>query len=161
MGADFQISNRAIAGGEPVGDLTVCHSNLHGIQVSGELVVRMIDEFPAFAVAAAYAQGVTEVREAIELRYKESDRISALCGQLAALGVDLQETPDGFVIRGGTPLRGGEIDPHGDHRLGMSLAVAGLAADGAVIVNNAGIISESFPSFIDALTSLGAQISLE
>jgi 3-phosphoshikimate 1-carboxyvinyltransferase len=159
MGADLQISNRGEQGGEPLGDLTVRYSRLRGVPVAGELVVRMIDEFPAFAVAAACAQGETVVTEAEELRYKESDRISALCGQLSALGADVSETPDGFVIRGGAPLRGGAVQPHGDHRLAMSLAVAGLAAQGPVTVHDAPIIAESFPAFSEVLGQLGAQVT--
>jgi 3-phosphoshikimate 1-carboxyvinyltransferase len=159
MGTDIQISNREEQGGEPMGDLTVRYTRLHGVQVGGELVVRMIDEFPIFAVAAAYAQGTTEVREAAELRHKESDRIGALCSQLVKLGARVHETPDGFCIQGGVPLKGGEIDPYGDHRLAMALAVAGLAAQQPITVRNAAIIQESYPGFAQALARLGAQIT--
>lgn len=161
MDADLEVRNQTEQGGEPVGDLIIRHSHLKGIQVQGELVVRMIDEFPALAVAAAFAEGVTVVKEAEELRYKESDRISALCAQLSTIGVHVDETTDGFIIHGGTSVRGGEIDPHGDHRLAMSLSVAGLAAEKAITVRNAGIINESFPSFVNILTELGANIVVE
>jgi 3-phosphoshikimate 1-carboxyvinyltransferase len=158
MGADLRIANLAQQGGEPVGDLIIAHSQLQGIQVGGELVVRMIDEFPAFAVAAAFAEGDTVVSDATELRHKESDRISAMCRELSVLGVDVTEKPDGFTLRGGRLPQGGQVDPHGDHRLAMSLAVAGLASRSPVTVQNAAIIGESFPEFAQLLQSLGANI---
>lgn len=159
MGADLQVHPGPDQGGEPSGDLTVRASTLRGIEVSGSQVVRMIDEFPAFAIAAAYAGGETRVRDAQELRYKESDRISALAGELRKLGVGIQETPDGFILHGGRPLLGGQVDPHGDHRLAMSLALAGLAAQGPVTIAGAEIISESFPEFVPILTALGCRTS--
>ena len=158
MGGDIQISHRTQQGGEPLGDLTIRHSELKAAIVEGDRVVRMIDEFPVFAVAAAYAHGQTVVRDAVELRHKESDRISALCNELSAIGVALSETPDGFIIEGGRHPSGGEVDPHGDHRLAMSLAVAGLAAKNPVSIQDANIISESFPNFIKILRHLGAEI---
>jgi len=136
-------------------------------------VVRMIDEFPVFAVAAAYAHGTTVVREAQELRHKESDRISVLGSELRRLGIDFTETPDGFIIRGGSPIgspTGGPMatpapeaglpvgNSNGDHRIAMSLAVAGLAADGPVGVSGAGMIHESFPGFVPLLQRLGADL---
>jgi 3-phosphoshikimate 1-carboxyvinyltransferase len=158
MGADILIANQGEQGGEPVGDLTVRHSVMHGAHVKGERVVRMIDEFPAFAVAAAYAQGRTVVADAEELRNKESDRITALGGELRALGVAFDETTDGFIVEGGSPVRGGAVQPHGDHRLAMSLAVAGLAAAAPVSVAQAAIIHESFPDFVAVLGAFGAQV---
>jgi 3-phosphoshikimate 1-carboxyvinyltransferase len=158
MGADIQIHPTADRGGEPTGDLVVRHSALRGVEVSGERVVRMIDEFPVFAVAAAYAHGETRVRDAEELRHKESDRISALGGELRALGVDFSETSDGFIVRGGRTLGGGRVQSHGDHRLAMSLAVAGLAAQAPVQVAGAEMIHESFPDFVSVIRSLGASI---
>ncbi len=158
MGAAIDITNRGEQGGEPVGDLTVRYSTLQGVQVSGERVVRMIDEFPAFAVAAAFARGTTIVSDAEELRHKESDRITALGGELRAIGVDFRETPDGFTVQGGLPVAGGQVQPHGDHRLAMSLAVAGLAASGPITVEQAAIIHESFPDFAQVLQSFGAEV---
>jgi 3-phosphoshikimate 1-carboxyvinyltransferase len=128
MGAEIQISNLGEQHGEPVGDVTVSYSRLASIKVDGALVVRMIDEFPIFAVAAAFAKGTTVVRQATELRYKETDRIAAVCSKLGSIGVDIQETPDGFIIRGGEIPRGGEVHAEGDHRLGMAMAVAGFPA---------------------------------
>jgi 3-phosphoshikimate 1-carboxyvinyltransferase len=160
MGAEIRVENHRQQGGEPIGDLRVRSSRLQGIQINGELVVRMIDEFPIFAVAAAFAEGITTVSDAGELRHKESDRISALTGELLALGVDVEEKPDGFVIRGGRVPSGGLVSPHGDHRLAMSLAVAGLAAKEPVRLRDAAIIDESFPAFGTILTALGADIQM-
>ncbi len=158
MGADLRIANTGEQSGEPIGDLTIRYSDLRGTRVAGDLVVRMIDEFPAFAVAAACAKGKTVVASAEELRNKESDRISAMGGELRRLGVQVEETQDGFIIQGGSPLHGGSVQPHGDHRLAMSLAVAGLAAVGPVTVQEAEIMHESFPGFVDALQALGADV---
>ena len=158
MGARIETSHCRTAHNEPVGDLRVRHSLLHGTIVSGPLVVRMIDEFPVFAVAAAHAYGPTAVRGARELRYKESDRISALCQQLRGVGIEVEERPDGFILPGNTPPRGGAVDPHGDHRLAMSLAVAGLAAQSPISITHPDIIHESFPGFRHTLEFLGARI---
>jgi 3-phosphoshikimate 1-carboxyvinyltransferase len=158
MGADIEVSPRPEQGGEPLGDLRVRHSRLRGVTLSGERVVRMIDEFPIFAVAAACAEGRTVVRDADELRHKESDRITALGGELRRLGVAFTETPDGFIIDGG-PVRGGEVQSHGDHRLAMSLAIAGLAAQAPVTVSGAEMVSESFPGFSGVLRALGVSVS--
>lgn len=162
MGAEIQISNLTESSGEPVGDLQIHSSPLRGTRISGPLVVRMIDEFPVFAIAAANAQGRTIVSQAGELRHKESDRISNLCAELLRLGVDVEETADGFVINGGLDVKGGDVYPHRDHRLAMALAVAGLAAQDPVVVHEAGIIAESYPQFSTSLQKLGADIqSLE
>jgi 3-phosphoshikimate 1-carboxyvinyltransferase len=158
MGGDIQISNLRESGGEPLGDLTIRHSQLQGMEVNGLLVVRMIDEFPAFAIAAAYASGVTNVRQAEELRYKESDRISALCQELKKLGVVVEEFKDGFQIQGGEQVTGGQVESHGDHRLAMSLAIAGLASDQPVSVLEGQVVSETFPDFSRQLTALGASL---
>ena len=160
MGADITISALEEEGGEPLGNLTIRTSTLRSVLVSGERVVRMIDEFPAFAIAAACASGVTRVADAQELRHKESDRISALGGELRHLGIKFSETSDGFAIQGGEPIRGGLVQSHGDHRLAMALALAGLAAEAPVTVAGAEIIRESFPDFISALRSLGAETML-
>ena len=161
MGADIEIQSIRERKGEPIGDICASHSELKGIQVDGPLAVRMIDEFPAFAIAAAFARGRTLVQGAEELRQKESDRIGSLCRELGALGVDITEAPDGFLIKGISRLRGGQVSPSGDHRLAMALAVGGLAADGLIAVQDAEIIAESFPNFPEALRSLGAEARLE
>jgi len=161
MGAEIEIYPGEEQGGEPVGDLSARYSRLHSVHVSGERVVRMIDEFPAFAVAAAYANGETIVSDAQELRHKESDRITALGGELRRLGVDFRETEDGFNIRGGQKVRGGTVESHGDHRLAMALGLAGLAADSPVTVQGAEIIRESFPDFVALMHALGADLQLK
>lgn len=162
MGANIQVDERSnTADREPVGDIIVRYSPLVGTEISGAMVVRMIDEFPAFAVAAAYAKGKTIVRDAEELRNKESDRIAALISELRKLGVDASETADGFIIHGEKTICGGLVQTHGDHRLAMSMAVAGLASSQAVIINDAEIINESFPEFIQILTDCGAQMKIE
>jgi 3-phosphoshikimate 1-carboxyvinyltransferase len=158
MGADIQISNLTESNGEPVGDLLVRYGSLRGAQISGPLVVRMIDEFPVFAVAAANAQGQSVVSQAAELRHKESDRISDLCAELLRLGVDVKEKADGFTINGGESLKGGEVNSHRDHRLAMALAIAGLAARNPVVIQQAEIIAESYPQFDTSLRELGADI---
>ncbi len=159
MGAQIQITLTRAQANEPVGDLVVTYSpDLRGIEVDGDLVVRMIDEFPIFAVAAVHAQGETIVREAEELRYKETDRIHVLGEEFSKLGIPIQEQEDGFSIRGGHPYHGGNVSARGDHRLGMALTVLGLGADEAVTVHGAEIIAESFPSFFAKLEALGAEL---
>ena len=157
MGANVRIENLRDILGEPVGDIRLTAAPLKAVCVSGDTVVRMIDEFPILAIAACFAHGVTEVRDAEELRYKETDRISVMCGELKKLGVRLEERRDGFSIYGGS-LTGGDCEAHGDHRLAMSLALAGLAAPAAVTVHHAEILNESFPDFGSQLRLLGASV---
>ena len=152
MGARVSYANEHLDIGEPVADVTLAAAPLKGVDVAGDLVVRTIDEFPALAAVAAFAEGDTVVREALELRYKESDRIAAIVAQLKALGADVEEYPDGFRIRGGT-LTGGTARANGDHRLAMSMALCGLRAP--VVVDGAEILNESFPSFVPTLQALG------
>lgn len=130
MGANLSVHNDHLSGGERLGDLTVSFSELHSTNVSGNTVVRGIDELPVWAVAATQAAGVSQVRDAAELRVKEVDCISVLAGELRKLGVEMMESADGFAIGGPLRLYGGEVDSHDDHWLGMSLAVAGLITHG-------------------------------
>ena len=153
MGATVSVGNRRETFGEPVADITLEAAPLRGIDICGDMVVRSIDEFPAIAVAAAFADGTTTVRDAEELRYKESDRIAAIVAQLRALGADVAETPDGFSVRGGT-VRGGVARANGDHRLAMSMTLCGLRAPAPVTVEGAEILDESFPGFVPSLGSL-------
>jgi 3-phosphoshikimate 1-carboxyvinyltransferase len=157
MGANIERCSEYEVGGEPVGDLRVRAAGLRATTVHGDLVVRMIDEFPAFAVAAACAEGRTEVREAAELRHKESDRVSALCSEMLRVGVAIRERADGFAVEGGS-IYGGTAASCGDHRLAMSLALAGLAARRPVTVQQADIMGESYPSFLCTLARLGANV---
>jgi 3-phosphoshikimate 1-carboxyvinyltransferase len=156
MGADVRINNRREQHGEPIGNLTVRYSELKAVEVSGPLVVRMIDEFPVFAVAASQAEGQTVVRDALELRHKESDRIQAICRVLGQQGISTGETRDGFVLNGQGQFQGGEVIAGGDHRLAMAMAVAGLIANTPMHIYGAEIIHESFPEFSDTLKKLGA-----
>lgn len=158
MGGDIQVTSVSERNGEPVGDLIVRHSTLQGTQIQGPLVVRMIDEFPAFAIAAACAKGKTAVRQAEELRHKESDRIAAMCTELNKIGVYVRESTDGFDLQGGGGIEGSDVEAHGDHRLAMALAVAGLAAQKPITVHGADIIGESFPDFKQVLTNLGGHL---
>ena len=153
MGASISISNTHDTFGEPSGDVTLSAAPLRGVAIGGDLVVRSIDEFPAIAVAAAFAEGTTVVRDAEELRYKESDRIAAIVAQLRALGAEVTETSDGFSICGGT-VRGGTVRANGDHRLAMSMALCGLRAPAPVTVADAEILNESFPEFTSKLSAL-------
>jgi 3-phosphoshikimate 1-carboxyvinyltransferase len=146
MGADIREKRYASQGGEPVADLVVRHAPLHGIEVPEALVPDMIDEFPALCIAAACARGTTVIRGAAELRVKESDRIAAMATGLRALGIGLEERPDGAVIEGGT-LRGGEVDALGDHRIAMAFAVAGQMAEGEVAIADVANVATSFPGF--------------
>lgn len=155
MGADITIANEAVEAGEPVGDIRVRHSTLKGIEIGGELVVRMIDEFPVLMVAALYAEGETIVRDAQELRVKETDRIAVMNGELQKLGAEITETSDGFRITGPQQLTGAEVDGHDDHRVAMSMAVAGLAADEGMVVNDSRCAGDSFPGFGETLVRLG------
>lgn len=145
--------------GEPIADLTVRHSPLRAAEACGDLIVRAIDEFPIFAVAATQAEGTTVVREAAELRVKESDRIASVAAELRKMGAQIDERPDGMLIHGPTQLRGAVVECHRDHRLAMALAVAGLIADGPTEVRGAEAIGDSFPNFVETMQALGAEIA--
>jgi len=159
MGAQITLSNLREAAGEPLADLEVQSSALRGVEVQGDTVVRMIDEFPIFAVAATQAQGRTIVRDAAELRVKETDRIKATVDELRKMGAHLIPRPDGFEVHGPTPLKGAAVDSDGDHRLAMALSIAGLIATGETTVKNAGVIADSYPGFTTMLAEIGAEVS--
>lgn len=158
MGADVVLHNERMASGEPVADLNVRASELRGIEVGGDTVVRMIDEFPVLAVLATQAQGQTLVRDAGELRVKETDRIATTAGELLRLGAEIEPRPDGFVVHGPTPLTGSVVHSHGDHRLAMALVVAGLIAAGEMLVQDVDCIADSFPGFGSTVARLGGQV---
>jgi 3-phosphoshikimate 1-carboxyvinyltransferase len=151
MGANVYVGEHRTIGEEPVADLTVRSSRLAGTEVGGDVIPRLIDELPALAVAAAFAEGVTVVRDAGELRHKESDRIAALVRQLGALGAEIQERPDGFIVQGGAGLRGAAVDGASDHRLTMALAIAGLVAEGETVIADPEAVAVSYPQFWDDL----------
>ncbi|GBD07870.1 3-phosphoshikimate 1-carboxyvinyltransferase 1 [Candidatus Thermoflexus japonica] len=162
MGASIQVIPESEAGGEPVGCLqAAAAAGLQAMEIAGEMVPRMIDEFPIFAVVATQAEGITRVRDAAELRVKESDRIAALAMELRRMGARIEEHPDGFTVYGPTPLRGAAVHSHGDHRLAMALTVAGLIARGETIIEDAACIADSFPGFVEAMRVLGAEIEAE
>lgn len=155
MGADIELHNRRVAAGEPVADLLVRGpAGLRAADISGSLVPRLIDEIPVLAVAACAAAGTTVIRDAEELRVKESDRIAAMAAELRRLGAAVEERPDGMVIHGGRPLHGTAVESHQDHRLAMALAVAGLTATGPVQVAGEDSIDVSFPGFAALLQRL-------
>jgi 3-phosphoshikimate 1-carboxyvinyltransferase len=154
MGADIRIDDEDVAAGEPVGDLRVRAAPLHGIDLPPDLVPDMIDELPILFVAAALAEGTTTVTGAAELRVKDSDRLATMAGGLRALGADVTETAEGARIAGGT-LHGGEVDSHGDHRVAMSFAVAGLRAQAPVHIRDCANVATSFPGFADLANACG------
>ncbi len=154
MGADIRIENEGGQGGEPVADLHVRAASLHGIDVPLDYVPDMIDEFPALFIAAALADGVTRVRGAAELRVKESDRIAAMADGLRALGIRVDETPDGADIHGGS-LHGGTIESHGDHRIAMAFAVAAQRASGEVTIRDTANVATSYPGFAASMRATG------
>lgn len=151
MGADIEITNEREQSGEPVADLLVRHSQLKGVDINGDVVPRAIDEFPAICIAAACAEGVTTLRDARELRVKETDRIAAMAKNLRKLGVEVAEREDGMDIVGTEQLKGGKCDSYGDHRIAMSMAVAGLVADGGMRINDVECVATSFPGFFKLL----------
>jgi 3-phosphoshikimate 1-carboxyvinyltransferase len=161
MGADLTIANAREAGGEPVGDITARASALRGVVVPQERSASMIDEYPILAIAAAFAEGETIMRGLGELRVKESDRIALTAAGLAACGVEVEEEPEGLIVRGAgrPPAGGGAIVTHGDHRIAMSFLVLGLAARAGVAVDEPGMIATSFPTFTRLMTGLGASIA--
>ncbi len=152
MRAGLEIKNLRTAGNEPVADIEVRSSRLRGTEVKGPLVPRAIDELPVICVAAARAEGVTVIREASELRVKESDRIAAMAGLLTAMGARVKEFHDGIEVRGGARLAGTTVDPQMDHRVAMAAAVAALCAKGQTLIRGAETISTSFPDFESSLT---------
>ena len=147
MGADITLESRREQAGEPVADIRVRHRRLHAVQVGGEMIPRAIDEIPVIAVAAAFAEGTTIVRDASELRVKESDRIATIAAELRKMGAEVRERSDGMEITGRERLAGAICESHGDHRIAMSMAVAGLAASGETTVRDTQWIETSFPGF--------------
>jgi 3-phosphoshikimate 1-carboxyvinyltransferase len=159
MGADLTVSNRRMAGGEEVGDVTARHSTLKGMVVPPERAAAMIDEYPVLATTAAFAEGATVMRCICEMRVKESDRIALMVAGLTACGVRVEEEPEGFTVFGGAVRGGATETTHGDHRIAMSHLVLGLAAEAAVTVDEPGMIATSFPGFVALMRGLGGVIA--
>lgn len=154
MGADITRENERDVAGEPVADLRVRSSQLRGCTIEGDVIPRLIDEIPILAVAAALAQGTTIIRDAAELRVKESDRLAVMAQALNRMGAQVTEQPDGLEIIGGDTLRGAELDSHTDHRIAMSLAIAALRAQGSTQIQRAEAASISYPNFFSTLETL-------
>lgn len=153
-GDSLKLDNERVEGGEPVADVVATSASLQGIDLGGEIIPIMIDELPVLAVAACFAEGDTVIRDAAELRVKESDRIATTVSELTRLGGKLEPRDDGMVIHGVGALSGAEVESHGDHRLAMSMAVAGLAASGETVIHGAEDASVSYPTFWEHLGSL-------
>ncbi|AZV44132.1 3-phosphoshikimate 1-carboxyvinyltransferase [Peribacillus asahii] len=153
MGADITVEELP-SKGEPIGTITVRSSKLKGTTVSGELIPRLIDEIPIIALLATQAESTTVIQDAAELKVKETNRIDTVAHELSILGADVKPTDDGLIIQGGTPLHGGEVTSHGDHRIGMMLAVAGLIAKGKIELHDPAAINVSYPEFFEHLGQL-------
>jgi 3-phosphoshikimate 1-carboxyvinyltransferase len=154
MGANITIKNRTIISGEPAGDIEVTHSKLKPRRIGGNVIANVIDEIPMLAVLAAFLEGTSIIRDAGELRHKESDRLAAIAANLTAMGVKVGEFPDGLAIEGTGEVNGADVDSFGDHRIAMAFAVAGLGAHGQTIIKNSQAVSVSCPEFFAMLDGL-------
>ena len=154
MGADITLLNESTEG-EPTADLLIRTSNLKGTTIEGGIIPTLIDEIPMIAVMAAFADGTTVIRDAQELKVKESDRITVMVDNLKCMGADIEGTEDGMIIHGGKPMHGAAIDSHLDHRVAMSFAVAGTICDGTMDILNGDCVNISYPEFYNDLYSLG------
>ncbi|SDB08681.1 3-phosphoshikimate 1-carboxyvinyltransferase [Pseudobutyrivibrio sp. YE44] len=154
MGGNIELLNERIVSGEPVADIHVTTSDLHGCEVSGEIIPALIDEIPVIAVMAACASGTTVIKDAAELKVKESDRIATVTENLKAMGCDITPTEDGMIINGGKPLHGTTVNTHLDHRIAMSFAIAALIAEGETTFDNEECCSISYPTFFETLNQI-------
>ena len=155
MGADMKFENERIVSGEPVADITVSSSRLKGVTIGGDIIPRLIDEIPIIAAAAVFAEGETVIKDAHELRVKETDRIAAIENEFSKCGADITASDDGMVIRGGKPIHGADFKTYGDHRMAMSLSVLAQLADGDSSLDDDKCVSVSYPTFFDDLYKLG------
>lgn len=154
MGANLEIHNNDENSFEPVGDITIKTSRLRGTVVCGDVIPRLIDEIPIIALLATQAEGTTIIKDASELKVKETNRIDTVVQELTKLGASIEATDDGMIIHGGTTLRGGKVSSHGDHRIGMMLAIASLLCEDQVELEDPEAISVSYPNFFGHLNSL-------
>jgi len=154
MGARIAVTPESSGDGEPVGRVEVEGSNLRATNIGGQEIPNVIDEIPVLAVAATLAEGTTAIEDAGELRVKESDRLAVVSGHLQSMGADVVETPDGMVIKGGKPLHGNRLESHGDHRIAMAFAIAGLFAEGETEIVGTECVETSYPGFARQLESL-------
>ena len=155
MGADILLQNTRISAGESVADITVKSSSLHGTTIGGSIIPRLIDELPVIAVAAAVADGETVIKDAQELKVKETNRIRAVVDEFTKCGIDITETDDGMIIRGGKSFRGADFKTYGDHRMAMSLTVLAQMVDGNSTLDDSECVTISYPGFFDSFYSLG------
>lgn len=154
MGADVTLLNRSEDSAEPTADLLVRSSSLKGTVIEGPVIPAMIDELPTVAMMACFAEGTTVIRDAAELKVKESNRIAIMVENLSAMGADIEETDDGMIIRGGRPLHGAVVDSRKDHRIAMTFAAAALAAEGETEIKDADCVDISYPEFYRELERL-------
>lgn len=155
MGANMKIENERVSAGEPAADITVSSSALKGTVIGGELIPRLIDELPVIAAAALFADGETVIKDAQELKVKETDRINAVVTEFLKCGADITETDDGMIIHGGHALHGADFRAYGDHRMAMSLAVLAQCLEGNSTIDDEKCVCISYPGFFDDLYSLG------
>ncbi len=149
MGANITILNKRTEGGELAADITVETSRLHGTEICGDIIPRLIDELPIIATAAVFADGKTVIRDAQELKVKETNRIRAVVDEFKKAGIDITETDDGMIINGGKPIHGADFVTYGDHRMAMSLAILAQLAEGNSTLDDAKCVDVSYPSFFD------------
>jgi 3-phosphoshikimate 1-carboxyvinyltransferase len=154
MGADIRFENITEEAAEPSADIVVRSSSLHGTVIEGDIIPALIDEIPVIAVVACFAEGRTVIKDAAELKVKESDRISVMVANLAKMGADIEETDDGMVINGGRPMHGAVIDSKKDHRIAMSFAIASLMADGTTQILDPECVEISYPGFFEDIKRL-------
>jgi 3-phosphoshikimate 1-carboxyvinyltransferase len=154
MGAQLREEEKQKGGGEPYGKVEIAGNPLRGTVIGGTEIPNVIDELPVLAVAGALAQGTTVIKDAAELRVKESDRLAVVARHLASMGADVTEHPDGLEIRGGRPLHGARLTSHGDHRIAMAFAIAGLFAAGETVIEDAACVETSYPGFADQLREI-------
>lgn len=154
MGANIRIDNASTENGEPIGDIIIEYAPLTGTQIGGDIIPRLIDELPIIALLATQASGTTVIKDAEELRVKETDRILAVTTELSKIGANIEATADGMIIHGLTPLTGGKMNSYGDHRLGMMAGIASLITKEAVTIEDAACIDISYPSFFEHIQSV-------
>lgn len=157
MGAKIEINLIRENAGEKMGNIKIGYSELKGLKIGGEMIPRLIDEIPLLAVVACFAQGITEIRDAQELKFKESNRLAVMAEELSKLGAKIEELSDGLRIYGGYPLKGAVCHSHGDHRIAMALAVAGLASEETIVIKDSEVVNISFPDFFKKLGILGGE----
>lgn len=155
MGADIELSDERTSGGEPIADITVKSARLHGTNIGGGIIPRLIDELPVIAAAALFADGTTVISDAAELKVKETNRIRAVVDEFKKCGADISETEDGMIINGGKPLHGADFATYGDHRMTMTLAIIAQLSDGTSTLDDSECVSVSYPTYFEDLYALG------